>query len=170
MKNFTSTLPYTSLEDERFMQNKEVLRWSVRKLGRGGALKNGPNQLREKQIAFIRQASIWSEINDDWFRTDMQYFIWTESWLSMSVLSMSGCQCLSMSGCLAVRSLSMFLNSDLLENSFCQARGGNGQNSNPTYSQYGPTMNSILLGQTSSTTKSNTGETSSFSFSRPKKS
>ena len=27
VKNFTRPLPYTSLEDERFMQNKEVLRW-----------------------------------------------------------------------------------------------------------------------------------------------
>lgn len=38
-------------------------------------------------------------------------------------------------------------NSDLAENVFCQERGNNGQNSNPPYAQYGPTMNSILLGQ-----------------------
>jgi hypothetical protein len=61
------------------------------------------------------------------------------------------------------------VNSDIVENVFCQQRGRNGQNDNPTYVQYGPTMNSILLGQTTTTTKSNTGSVRSFSFYKPQK-
>ena len=65
-------------------------------------------------------------------------------------------------------------NSDLVENIFCQERGHNGQNSNPTYSQYGPTMNSIVLGQTTTTNCSNTGSVENLAFFksgnlRPKK-
>ena len=55
-------------------------------------------------------------------------------------------------------------NSDLVENVFCQERGNNGQNSNSTYAQYGPTMNSILLGQTTTTSCSNTGSLENLTF------
>jgi len=55
-------------------------------------------------------------------------------------------------------------NSNIVENVFCQQRGHNGQNSNPTYSQYGPTMNSILLGQSTSTSRSNTGNVEALPF------
>lgn len=55
-------------------------------------------------------------------------------------------------------------NSDLVENMFCQERGRNGQNSNPTYAQYGPTMNGIILGQTTTTNCSNTGSVENLSF------
>lgn len=55
-------------------------------------------------------------------------------------------------------------NSDLVENVFCQETGNNGQNSNPTYAQYGPTMNSILLRQTTTTSCSNTGSVENLTF------
>lgn len=55
-------------------------------------------------------------------------------------------------------------NSNLVENIFCQERGHNGQTSNPTYAQYGPTMNSILLGQTTTTNCSNTGSVENLTF------
>ena len=55
-------------------------------------------------------------------------------------------------------------NSDLVENVFCQERGHNGQNSNPTYAQYGPTMNSILLRQSTHTNCSNTGSVKKLTF------
>lgn len=61
------------------------------------------------------------------------------------------------------------LNSNVVENVFCQQRGRNGQNDNPTYSQYGPTMNGILLGQMSVTKKSNTGAIDNLSFYKPSK-
>ena len=55
-------------------------------------------------------------------------------------------------------------NSDLVENVFCQTRGKNGQNANPTYAQYGPTMNGIILGQTTTTSRSNTSSVANLSF------
>jgi len=57
-------------------------------------------------------------------------------------------------------------NSNLVENIFCQERGNNGQNCNPTYAQYGPTMNSILFGQTTTTNCSNTGSVENLTFFR----
>lgn len=59
-------------------------------------------------------------------------------------------------------------NSDLVENIFCQQRGRNGQNANPTYSQYGPTMNGIILGQTTTTKCSNTGSVENLAFFKSK--
>ena len=61
------------------------------------------------------------------------------------------------------------INSNIVENVFCQQRGLNGQNDNPNYVQYQSTMNSILLGQTSVTKKSNTGNVDSLPFYKPSK-
>ena len=52
------------------------------------------------------------------------------------------------------------LNSDVIENVFCQQRGlHNGNNTNPTYLNYARTMNTVILGQTSISRKSNAGPT-----------
>jgi hypothetical protein len=51
-----------------------------------------------------------------------------------------------------------YVNSDLVENFFCQQRGlRNGMCTNPTIAQYGPGVNAIVLGTTSVSRKSNTG-------------
>ena len=51
-----------------------------------------------------------------------------------------------------------YINSDLVENFFCQQRGiRNGLNSNPTLAQYGPAQNAIILGQNSVSNKANSG-------------
>jgi hypothetical protein len=48
------------------------------------------------------------------------------------------------------------INSDIVENFFCQQRGVCcGQNTNPTYAQYQSNVNSIIIGQTSISKKSN---------------
>ena len=60
-------------------------------------------------------------------------------------------------------------NSDIVENVFCQQRGSHGQNDNPTYLQYADGMNGILLGQSITTLKSNTGDVTSFPYCKPKK-
>ena len=60
-------------------------------------------------------------------------------------------------------------NTNLVENIFCQQRGYHGQNDNPRYDQYQTGMNSILMGQKSATSKSNTGKVESLPFYRPKK-
>ena len=53
-----------------------------------------------------------------------------------------------------------FINSDVIENHFCQQRGTcNGLNTNPTLAQYGPSNTSICLSQTSVSAKSNSGVT-----------
>lgn len=56
-----------------------------------------------------------------------------------------------------------YMNSDLVENFFCQQRGiRNGLNSNPTLAQYGPAQNAIILGQTSLSRKANSGTAAQF--------
>lgn len=56
-----------------------------------------------------------------------------------------------------------YLNSDIVENHFCQQRGTcNGLNTNPTLAQYGPSNTSICLGQVSVSSKSNSTTKASF--------
>ena len=52
------------------------------------------------------------------------------------------------------------VNQDVVENHFCQLRGANGQNDNPTYQMVQGTQNSIIFGQTTISRKCNTGTTS----------
>jgi hypothetical protein len=47
---------------------------------------------------------------------------------------------------------------------FCQQRGHNGHTSNPKYVQYGPTINSIFLSQTTSTSSGIIGNVDKFPF------
>lgn len=55
------------------------------------------------------------------------------------------------------------INSDLIENHFCQQRGiCNGQNTNPTIKQYGPSNNAIILGQCTVSTKRNSTTKATF--------
>lgn len=51
-----------------------------------------------------------------------------------------------------------FINSDIVENHFCQQRGiCNGLNTNPSLAQYGPSNTSICLSQSTVSSKSNSG-------------
>ena len=63
------------------------------------------------------------------------------------------------------------INSDPVENLFCQQRGINhGLSTNPTVSQYGPGINSIILGQNTVSKRSNSGnETAKFKGYNPSK-
>ncbi|XP_028418403.1 uncharacterized protein LOC114543743 [Dendronephthya gigantea] len=56
-------------------------------------------------------------------------------------------------------------NQDVVENHFCQLRGANGQNDNPTYQMIQCTQNSIIFGQTTLSKKCNTGSARNNSFS-----
>ena len=51
------------------------------------------------------------------------------------------------------------INQDVVENHFCQLRGANGQNDNPTYQMVQGTQNSVIFGQTAISKKCNTGST-----------
>ena len=56
-----------------------------------------------------------------------------------------------------------YVNSDIIENHFCQQRGiYNGLNTNPTVQQYGPANNAIILGQTTLSGKCNTGQKATY--------
>ncbi len=52
------------------------------------------------------------------------------------------------------------VNQDVVENHFCQLKGANGQNDNPTYQIVQGTQNSIIFGQTTISKKCNSGTTS----------
>jgi hypothetical protein len=55
-------------------------------------------------------------------------------------------------------------NQDVVENHFSQLRSANGQNNNPTYQAVLGMQNSVILGQTSISKKSNTGIAKNTSF------
>ena len=56
-----------------------------------------------------------------------------------------------------------YINSDLIENNFCQQRGiRNGNNTNPTLAQFGPAQTAICLGQISVSSKCNSGTSASY--------
>ena len=58
-----------------------------------------------------------------------------------------------------------YINSDVVENFFCQQRGTtNGLNTNPTIYQYGPSVNSIILGQKTVSRKSNAAFSQAATF------
>lgn len=59
------------------------------------------------------------------------------------------------------------VNQDCVENHFCQVRSCNGQNDNPTFLQQQSTQNSIRLGQTTISPKSNASCQSSNNNTRP---
>lgn len=56
-------------------------------------------------------------------------------------------------------------NQDVVENHFCQLRGANGQNDNPTYQMVQGSQNAIIFGQTTLSKKCNTGSVRNNSFS-----
>lgn len=56
------------------------------------------------------------------------------------------------------------VNQDVLENHFCQLRGANGQNDNPSYRLVQATQNSVIFGQTTVSRKCNTGYSKNTSF------
>ena len=58
------------------------------------------------------------------------------------------------------------VNQDCVENHFCQVRSCNGQNNNPTFLQQQSTQNSIRLGQTTISPKSNASCNSSHTDTR----
>ena len=61
------------------------------------------------------------------------------------------------------------INTNLVENIFCQQRALQGQNDNPRYIQYQSGMNSVLLGSRTSSSKSNTGTVESLPFHQPQR-
>ena len=61
----------------------------------------------------------------------------------------------------------LIVNQDCVENHFCQARSCNGKNDNPTFLQQQSSQNSIRLGQTTISPKSNASCNSNCTHQRP---
>lgn len=131
--------PITSLEDSRINDLKECLdffnKWE------SSVLEDSTLSKKEKQMSLITQ-----ETRDD---------------LNSSILGfISLCNILIP---LKVPITPGLVNSDLIENMFCQQRGiRHGLNTNPTLQQYGPAVNAIILGQFTISKKCNSGDTANM--------
>lgn len=142
VETFADTRPVSSLDDHRLARNQEVLdyltTWE----------KDAENQTD------LRKSERSKRLLSDKLRFDLSSMI-----IGFHEVCKIALQRFPGSTISPFRT-----NSDLVENVFCQERGHNGQNSNPTYAQYGPTMNGIILGQTTTTTSSNTGSVENLCF------
>ncbi|KAH3739898.1 hypothetical protein DPMN_046588 [Dreissena polymorpha] len=126
--------------------------------------------IKDKSDERLRQL----ESIDTWF-TDWESTIQQDN--SMSKKEMSGCilsaQChedihISIRGFISLCKMGLdvtsvitpgLINSDVIENVFCQQRSTyNGTNANPNVVQYKKTINSITVGQTTISHKSNAGK------------
>ncbi len=147
IKNLNSHMPYTSLADPRFEENETALKW----------LQTWDKEVKsavgmtatERNKLFISNKTMFDVSSS---------IIGFREFCKISFKNHPGCSVYAHR-----------FNSNIVENIFCQQRGCNGQNDNPTYLQYGPTMNNILIGQSTTTKKSNTGNVESLSFYKPKK-
>ncbi|KAK3747957.1 hypothetical protein QZH41_019192 [Actinostola sp. cb2023] len=145
--NFTSHQYYMSMADSRLEENDRCLEW----------LQNWQHDVKEKK-------ELRASERNKLFLSDKTMFEVASCILGFKALCKISFQ--AHPGC----NVSAYrVNSDLVENVFCQQRGRNGQNDNPTYAQYGPTINSILLGQTTTTKKGNTGKVDQYAFYKPEK-
>ena len=147
VKNFNSHQPYTSMEDARFSESKKALEW-----------------IQNWQAEVLLQNHLSATERNKLFISTKTMFDISSTVLGFEEICRHTFQ--RHPGCCIY---AYRMNSNLVENVFCKQRGRNGQNDNPTYSQYGPTMNGILLGQTSVAKKSNTGSIESLSFYKPSK-
>lgn len=147
IKNFTSRQCYTSMADHRLVENDKCLEW----FQQWQSEVKGRKDLKasERNRLFL---------SDKTMHDVTSCILGFKELCRLSFQAHPGC---SVSACR--------VNSDLVENVFCQQRGRNGQNDNPTYAQYGPTINSILLGQTTTTKKGNTGKVDQYAFNKPQR-
>lgn len=142
VETFSDTMPVSSLDDHRLVTNQEVLdcfnNWE--------ADAQTHTELRKSEIA--------KRLLSDKLRFDISSMVIGFHEVCKIAFDRSPGSTIS----------PFRTKSDLVENIFCQERGHNGQNTNPTYAQYGPTINSIILGQTTTTSSSNTGSAENLCF------
>ncbi|CAG2206495.1 unnamed protein product [Mytilus edulis] len=131
-------------------------------LGESGSMLNATVKLLSNTsvlIANFRDNRAITDLSDDRLRQNhdvMDFFIkWEKvfNWTQLS--SKKKCYRLKNNNASVIPSR---LNSDVIENVFCQQRTlHSGANTNPTYLGYCHAMNSVILGQTTVSRKSNTG-------------
>ena len=131
---FHSYIPITNLHDDRFDESESVLLWFQ---NWQAEVSNAPGTLSERRKMFMSEKTFFDlksmvlgfrQLCKETFREHSSVFI-----------------------------LPWRINTNLVENIFCQQRGLHGQNDNPRYIQYQNGINSVLMGCRTSTTKSNTG-------------
>ena len=143
---FHSWQPVDSKSDERFGHLKTILKWFEDWEAEAHAAPATPAErkkmiLSDKTIFDIKSMIIgFEEICKEVFREHPETYL-----------------------------LPWRINTNLVENIFCQQRGLQGQNDNPRYTQYQSGMNTVLLGCRTTTNKSNTGHVESLPFYQPKK-
>lgn len=142
--NFKDPRPLTQKDDQRIIANREVSTW----------FRNWESQASTCENSKKRLFS--SECREDIYSC------------------ISGFGSLVMDQLTSYPNMSIYpshINSDPVENHFCQQRRVcNGNMTNPTYATYQKSSNSIILGQTSVSKKSNAGGKTgaiSFAFERP---
>lgn len=128
VENFSDNRPVRSIEDKRLSENSEALDWLVEWEGQ--------------------------------YRADKNSFITMECYNDMLSMLMGTLEVIKIK--LSEYPLSAVylhrMNSDIVENVFSSQRGiCNGSCTNPTYLQYSKGINTIIIGQSIKSRKSNTG-------------
>ena len=133
IRNFRDSRPITDVSDERLKQNSDAINWFINwenKVKRDTNIKN-----KEKHL-------ISHQTRDDIISS-------VKGFEELCIYKLKK----SNSSIIPSR-----VNSDIIENMFCQQRTlHNGANTNPNYLGYCNSVNSVILGQTSITRKSNVG-------------
>lgn len=133
IKNFRDKRPITNISDERIQQNHDSMHWFIKwenSVKSDEKIKNKEKHL----ISYQTREDIVSSV------------------LGFEEL------CLYKLKSSHASIIPSRINSDIVENMFCQQRTlHNGANTNPTYLGYCNTVNSVILGQASISRKSNVG-------------
>ena len=143
---FHSNVPFMSVDDSRFKELHNCLKW-----------------LNDWQDEASKAPGSASERNKMTLSTKTFFDV------RSMIVGFQSMVTEAIKDCPGTQILAWKVNTNLVENIFCQQRGYHGQNDNPRYSQYTHGMNSILLGQTTSTNRNNTGVVESLPMYRPDK-
>ena len=133
IQNFKDSRPITDVSDERIKQNNDVLQWFIE----WEKMIKDNSEIKNKEKHLISHQT----------REDI-------------ISSITGFEemCIYKLKCSNASIIPSRVNSDVIENIFCQQRTlHNGANTNPTYLGYCHSVHSVILGQTSISRKSNAG-------------
>jgi hypothetical protein len=129
---FRDKRPISDIEDIRFDQLKETLKWFE---GWESHITNMPSSNKEKNLISHQT------------REDIRSCLTGFTQLCRNILKINRCSLVPAR-----------INSDVIENIFCQQRGIiNGNNTNPTFYQYVKNVNSVIIGQSAVSKTCNTG-------------
>jgi len=133
IKNFRDSRPITDVSDERLIENHDAMLWFIQ----------WEKSIKEdREIKNKEKHMISHQTREDIISSIMGFEELCVDKLKVSNASI----------------IPSRLNSDVIENMFCQQRTlHNGANTNPTYLGYCHSVNLVIIGQTSISRKSNVG-------------